>query len=130
MFAQRINLEGNIGAGKTSLICELTQLAGGERVTFTPFLEPIKEWESNGNILEGFYSNQVGAAFTAQSYISQTLLKRDLPRHLKEAADICLYDQSLYSAHHCFVPALEKEGKLTNREISILVRTIKKTKYS
>ena len=119
-----------MGQEQTSLICELGQLAGGEGVSFTPFLEPIKEWESNDNIMEGFYSIQVGAAFTAQSYISQTLLKRDLPRHLKEAADICLYDQSLYSAHHCFVPALEKEGKLTSLEISILVRIIKKTKYS
>ena len=116
-MAMRIGFEGNIGAGKTSLIKLVTAQAPG-RFRFYP--EPLDEWEALGNVLEGFYAGEPGSGFLAQTLISQTLLRRDIPR-TRCRWEIGLYERSLMSARQCFIPAMLAQSQLRPVEAEILV---------
>lgn len=117
MMAQRIGFEGNIGAGKTSLI-RLVTAREPRRFRFYP--EPLDEWEALGNVLEGFYAGEPGSGFLAQTLISQTLLRRDIPR-TRCLREIGLYERSLMSARQCFIPAMLAQSQLRPVEADILV---------
>ena len=114
-MAQRVGFEGNIGAGKTSLIKLVAAQAPG-RFCFYP--EPLDEWEALGNVLEGFYAGEPGSGFLAQTLISQTLLRRDIPRTRCLRG---LYERSLMSARQCFIPAMLAQSQLRSVEADILV---------
>ena len=116
-MAQRVGFEGNIGAGKTSLIKLVAAQAPG-RFRFYP--EPLDEWEALGNVLEGFYAGEPGSGFLAQTLISQTLLRRDIPR-TRCLREIGLYERSLMSARQCFIPAMLAQSQLRSVEADILV---------
>lgn len=116
-MAQRVGFEGNIGAGKTSLIKMVAAQAPG-RFRFYP--EPLDEWEALGNVLEGFYAGEPGSGFLAQTLISQTLLRRDIPR-TRCLREIGLYERSLMSARQCFIPAMLAQSQLRSVEADILV---------
>ena len=110
---KRVVVEGSIGVGKTTIIKELVQHCPD----FCPFLEPLEDWGSC-KILDIVYRDK-GSAFLAQSFIAQTLLKRDLPS--APMHQVSLYERSIFSAHHCFIPIMHELDRLTVLEADVLV---------
>ena len=117
---QRVVLEGNIGAGKTSLGRLMETLEPG-LIKFYP--EPVEEWrlEGGAHILDAFYQKIPGAGFLAQTLIGQTLLSRDTAPPPPPMV-LGLYERSLLSAPKCFIPALLQTEQLNRTEAEILNR--------
>ena len=118
---RRVVLEGNIGAGKTSLGRLLEILAPD---TFRFYPEPVEQWrlEGGAHVLDAFYQKLPGAGFLAQSLISQTLLLRDTALPLPPVVGVGLYERSLLSAQKCFLPTMLAAGLLSRAEAEVLNR--------
>lgn len=114
----RVVLEGNIGAGKSSLGRLLQNL---DPLTFKFYPEPTEHWHLEGgrDILNDLYQRTPGAGFLAQTLISHTLLVRDI-RLDPAPVTVGLYERSLSSAKMCFIPAMIDEGLLTRTESEVL----------
>ena len=119
--AQRVVLEGNIGAGKTSLGLLLETMEPGV-IRFYP--EPVAQWrlEDGAHVLEAFYEKLPGAGFLAQTLISQTLLSRDAAPPPSPPVQVGLYERSLLSAKNCFLPVMRDTGLLNPAETEVLER--------
>ena len=77
--------------------------------------------ESPRGLLEAFYKGAPGSGFVAQTLISQTLIQRDVPINSGSDEYADLYERSIFSAHHCFIPAMQAADQLTSIEANILV---------
>ena len=114
---QRVVLEGIVGSGKTCLL----NIMGGIGAGFRIHPEPLEEWKAQGDVLEAFYKGAPGSGFVAQTLISQTLIQRDVPINSGSDEYAYLYERSIFSAHHCFIPAMQAADQLTSIEANILV---------
>lgn len=114
----RVVLEGNIGAGKSSLGRLMQNL---DPLTFKFYPEPTELWHLEGgrDILKDLYQRTPGAGFLAQTLISQTVLVRDLQLN-PAPVPVGLYERSLSSAKMCFIPAMLDEGLITQTEAEVL----------
>ena len=110
------SIEGNIGAGKTTIIRMIKEANKNNRNII--FLEePVQEWLTIKNtdgkhILELFYADQNKYAFSFQimAYISRLSL---LKKTLKENPDaIIITERSVYSDKHIFAKMLFQDGKI------------------
>ena len=112
-------LEGNIGAGKTTILKIL-----GKHFKDIEFVEePVKEWQNLGgmNLLDAFYSNPKRWGFSFEFYSMLTKIKS-----LLKAADsdkpIIVIERSILS-NKIFIDISNELGKLEKMEYAMLMNT-------
>jgi deoxyadenosine/deoxycytidine kinase len=119
-----ISLEGNIGAGKTTLFEQLRKEIESEEVIF--LREPVDLWEkirdpvSGENILEKFYQDtaKYSLAFQILAYSTRlTLLKEAIRAH--PAARVVICERSLDADRNIFAKMLHSDGKMEDIEFQI-----------
>ena len=112
-------LEGNIGAGKTTILKIISKHF--KDVEFVE--EPVKEWQNLGgmNLLDSFYSNAQRWGFSFEFYSMLTKIQA-----LLKAADsdkpIIIIERSILS-NKIFMDLSNELGKLDKMEYSMLMKT-------
>jgi deoxyguanosine kinase len=113
------SLEGNIGAGKTTILKLIAQ--SFDSVQFVE--EPVNQWTNlNGcNLLEKFYSNPGRWGYSFEFYSMLTKLK-NLIMAAKTDKPIIVIERSLIS-NKAFIDASHELGKLDSMEYAMLINT-------
>jgi deoxyadenosine/deoxycytidine kinase len=119
------SVEGNIGAGKSTIIEHLkkyTKFIRGKDVIFID--EPVQEWQtvtdkSGKTMLELFYTNPSKYAFSFQmmAYISRLAM---IEQAMKKNPDaIFITERCLLSDYEIFAQMLYEQGNLLEEEFTI-----------
>ena len=120
-----LSTEGNIGAGKSTLIGELADKISGKINTTIVFLqEPVDIWatfkdKEGMTLLEKFYSDQKKYAFSFQmmAYISRLqILKETVKKH---PSSIILCERSIWTDRNVFAQMLYDEGNIEEVDFQI-----------
>ena len=112
-------LEGNIGAGKTTVLKQMSKTFND--VEFVE--EPVKDWQNLGgeNLLESFYKDPERWGFSFEFYSMLTKLQA-----LLKAADsekpIIIIERSILS-NKLFMDLSKELGKLDTMEYKMLINT-------
>ncbi len=117
-----ISIEGNIGAGKSTLINYLkNKLKNDNKYIFLE--EPVDDWESiqdnNINIIEKFYENVEKYSFPFQmmAYISRLSNLRNIIKKYPES--IIITERSLFTDKYVFAKMLFDSNKMNIYEYKI-----------
>jgi deoxyadenosine/deoxycytidine kinase len=117
-------IEGNIGAGKSTLIDHLRSIktVGNRKLIFLP--EPVDVWETivdeNGlNILQLFYADQVKYSFSFQmmTFISRYCLLESCLAANPDA--VIVTERCLLTDYHVFAALLHETGCMSSVEYAI-----------
>ena len=123
-----IAIEGNIGAGKSTIIDTLSkQLDGNNEVILLK--EPVDIWESiketstGENILEKFYKDSAKYAFSFQvmAYVTRLSLLRDTIRNNPECK-VIICERSLDADRNIFAKMLYDDGLIEDIHYQIYLR--------
>jgi deoxyadenosine/deoxycytidine kinase len=115
-----ITIEGNIGAGKSTLVRILKDNLKIDTIKNIGFIqEPVDEWlkmtdENGKNILDNFYENQKLWAYKFQMNAFITRLQRlqkYLPKH-----KFCISERHITSDKNCFAKQLYEDKKISEIE--------------
>ena len=126
-MAYIFSIEGNIAAGKTTLLKKLKETSNLKGYPILFIEEPVEVWEtikdSEGkNILQHFYDDNVKYAFPFQmmAYISKIQL---LVKTIKDnEKSIIILDRSIFTDKNIFVEMLHDSGKLNDIEYNIYLK--------
>jgi deoxycitidine kinase/deoxyguanosine kinase len=121
-----VSIEGNIGAGKSTVLEHLETYLTNKHPGKILFLkEPLDIWEQfhdeNGHtILEKFYKNQMRYAFTFQvmAYITRLSLLKNAIKENPDA-EIIIIERSLCADKNIFMNMLHDDGIVEPMEFSI-----------
>jgi deoxyadenosine/deoxycytidine kinase len=120
-----VSMEGNIGAGKTSMIRAIKdRITTENRDDLTVLEEPIEEWMSindgTNNILHLFYKNPTEYAFLFQVLVGITTMKQ-LKKAVKKnpALKVILSERSLLSSRKIFAESLIEADAMDGIESEI-----------
>ena len=114
------SIEGNIGAGKSTLIEQLS-LQENKSVIFVE--EPVKEWQTikmrNEDILSKFYSDPLkwGFSFQMMAYISRLARLKEICKQNPNA--IIITERSVYTDKFVFAKMLYDDGKINDIDYQI-----------
>jgi deoxyadenosine/deoxycytidine kinase len=119
-----LSIEGNIGAGKTTIIEKMKDRLRSDEIVFVK--EPVDQWEhfrdsSDGeNILMKFYADQTRHAFTFQvlAYTTRLALLRKTVRE-NPCAKVIVCERSLDADRNIFAKMLRDSGKMSDIEFQI-----------
>lgn len=115
----RILLEGNIGAGKSTVGREMKASA-----LFDFIEEPVDEWKTgfDSNMLDMFYRNMNRWAFTFQitAFVTRCKTWNDVLARTNHPR--VLLERSIYTDRYVFVPTLHQIGAINNDEWQIYCR--------
>ena len=100
-----ITIAGNIGAGKSSLVAQLSQELGWQ-----PFYEPV----TNNPYLADFYQNMPAWGFHSQVYFLTHRL--NVYHDLSNSTSSVILDRSLYEDAEIFAKNLYLNGNMTQRD--------------
>jgi len=121
MSATIINIEGNIGCGKSTFIALLKEQFK-ERTDVCVLQEPIDQWlqikDSQGNILQHYYKDQKEYAFSFQmlAYITRlSILKQAIDSGYK----YIITERCLHTDKHIFCKMLYDDGFINEIEYQI-----------
>ena len=111
-----VSIEGNIGAGKSTVLELLKCRLNTEKIKFIQ--EPVDEWiclkdDKNENILCKFYNNKNRWAYTFQMSAFITRLKR-LEAALGDGHAIC--ERTVETDRNCFAKELYESGNISSLE--------------
>ena len=116
-----INIEGNIGCGKSTFIARLKEeLKHRSDVCILP--EPVEEWlkirDQQSNILEHYYKDQKAYAFAFQmmAYISRLAI---LKRAIEKGYKYIITERCLDTDKHIFCQMLYDDGLINPIEFQI-----------
>lgn len=119
-----IVLQGNIGAGKSTLFNELSKrFENNTSVCMLP--EPVAAWmdikDDKGTILEHYYGDQKKYAFTFQmmAYISRLSILRDA---MRGNAQVIISERSLDTDRSVFAAMLHDTGMIEEIEYQIYMK--------
>lgn len=120
-----ISIEGNIAAGKSTLVKSLSdELSSILDYPFVLLQEPVDIWESikdkdGETIIEKFYKDQKKYAFSFQmmAYISRLQILKDTIRIHPNSIIIC--ERSIWSDRNIFAKMLADEGKIEDINLTI-----------
>lgn len=107
-------LEGNVGAGKSTLQDMLCK-----EIQATPVPEPVNKWQSvngNENILNLFYKDTKRWAYTFQTFAILTRLQAIAQHQATSPHDVLLLDGSVYRDGFCFAKNCYESGLMTPLE--------------
>ena len=113
-----VSIDGNIGAGKSSILKELKNLG------YVVFLEDLEDsWQP---ILNNFYSNPKRWAFTLQITILNNL--RDQYRQINEMLlkNSIIFIERAPSSSKIFAEICKNAGHMTDKEFNIYCGCFKK----
>lgn len=118
-----ISVEGNIGAGKSTLIESLKK--SFPSVVFVD--EPVEEWaeitDSNGvTILEKYYGDQKRYAFTFQMMAFITRVRRLRDAIKKNPGATIITERSVFTDREIFAKMLHDENKIEDIEYKIYLK--------
>lgn len=107
-------IEGNIGAGKSTLIESLSK-----NDLIEVFPEPLEQWQNlNGcNLFELFYKDAQRYTIPFQFYAILTILKSQLS---KTNRPIRLFERSIDSSKDCFTKAMHMNGTIEKPMFDVL----------
>ena len=119
-----LSIEGNIGAGKTTVLNELQNISKNNS-DICIMLEPIELWENikdnkNISILERFYEDQDKYAFTFQIMALATRIKKIrtiIENNPNMKVLIC--ERSLEADYNIFAKMLYKSGKIKDIDYQV-----------
>ena len=119
-----IYLEGNIGAGKSTVLAALKEhlLANEQFERYTILTEPIDEWRNVGgtDLLKNFYQNPTRWSFLLNLHALNTLVERqNSVRELPIVNHHCFLERSGRATKTIFVPYAHKTGVLNNAEFQV-----------
>ena len=110
------SIEGNIGAGKTTLMMQLEKLMPDAVYLY----EPVSQWKNKGgdDLLKAFYEAPKRWCYTfeLESMVSKV---RRLSEALKSPQEVIVMERSLYS-DLAFQQVGYLDGKLTSMEMKLL----------
>eukprot|EP00940_MAST-03C_sp_MAST-3C-sp2_P003220 g3220.t1 len=114
-------IEGNIGVGKSTLL-NLCKEDSFFNEHFKIFVEPIDQWQNVGgkgkhNILEAFYKDPKGMAYTFQNFVFITRFLQ----HQKAAIEGCprLLERSVWTDKFAFAAAVSETNLMTPLEFEV-----------
>ena len=116
-----INIEGNIGCGKSTFIARLKEELK-DRNDVCILAEPVDEWlqikDSTGNILQHYYKDQKAYAFSFQmlAYISRLAI---LKRAIEWGYKYIITERCLDTDKHIFCQMLYDDGFINPIEFQI-----------
>jgi len=123
-----VSVEGNIGAGKSTLIEELQQIYMDDR-RFLFLLEPVNQWENvkdkhGNNMLQKYYDNPKKYAFAFQIMAFQTRLQllKDALEYIDDEVTTIIMERSLDADYHIFAKMLFAEGLMEDVEFQIYLQ--------
>jgi deoxyadenosine/deoxycytidine kinase len=116
---QIYSIEGNIGAGKTTILKIIEKLF--KDIAFVE--EPISKWQNigNENLLEKFYENPERWCFSFEFYSMLTKVEA-LIKAANCNQSIIIIERSLLS-NRIFIDISKEMDKLNNMEYNILLKT-------
>jgi len=121
------SLEGNIAAGKSTLINKLqTELLHINSLPVVYLKEPVDLWQTlrndslDDNILEKFYKDKSRYAFTFQVAVMTTLRAQLRDIQVRYTDCILITERSIHAGFHVFSNMLFDEGHLQKFEYDIL----------
>lgn len=120
-----IFIEGNIGAGKSTLICEMArQLRMTMSIPVLPILEKVSEWTNvdGVNLLDKVYKDPAGWAYVFQQnvlasrvmQIAETLAEARIDAEVQDVLVLC--ERSLFSGRHVFAELLHGLGAFNSTQ--------------
>jgi deoxyadenosine/deoxycytidine kinase len=121
-----VSIEGNIGAGKSTLIRALKDryTQGKERIVVI-LEEPVEVWntveEDGVTLLDKFYNDPVKYSFTLQTMIYTTVYNQIL-QAIKEfpKAEVIVCERSIQSSKYVFAEMLQSQGNMDLTESLVL----------
>lgn len=123
MFPQIVSIEGNIGAGKSTILNYLRELFGdSKQVCFVD--EPVDMWteirDEEGDVLSKFYANPAKYAFAFQVMAFATRVQK-LRAAMREnpEATVFVCERSLEADYNIFAKMLSDDGKIESIEYQI-----------
>ena len=122
---QVVSIEGNVGAGKTSLIRSIQKrLASEDRKDIIILEEPVDEWtkvtDGCDNIMHSFYKHPNLHAFAFQTLIAFTTMRSMFEATYNHPdAKVILCERSLFSSAKVFAEALRDEGAMNEVEMEV-----------
>lgn len=119
-----IIVEGNIGCGKTTFIQYFAK--NFPRIVF-PYLEPVEKWRDvrGHNLFALMYHDPKSWSLAFQQFVQLTMIKihSAQPNHNEnsglELNSVKLMERSLFSARHCFVENLSRNGLMKDEEMVV-----------
>ncbi|PSN44844.1 Deoxynucleoside kinase [Blattella germanica] len=110
----RVSIEGNIGAGKSTLIKHFSNFPDVDL-----HMEPVSEWcnVKGHNLLDLLYKDINKNNFMFQHYVQLSRLK--IQTH-KTDKKVHLFERSLQNNRYCFVEMSRKAGHLSESEYVVL----------
>lgn len=118
-----ISIEGNIGAGKTTILDQLQEyMKDNKRVAF--LREPVDVWEkikdkkTGETVLQKFYANKEKYAFPFQVMAYSTRLSA-IRNILKQDYDVIVCERSLEADKHIFAKMLHHDGLIDDVSFQI-----------
>jgi len=119
--ALRCSIEGNIGAGKTTVLNALRQRLGGLENFAVQFVdEPLREWQNVGgqhNLLDMYYRDPARWAYTFQTFAFLNRVEHQR-KHPIDTSDMALFERSVLT-DACFAHANHAQGSLSDVEMSL-----------
>jgi len=116
----RIYIEGNIGAGKSTLISSLCNCLSGKYKTYVG-AEPVGDWLKDG-LLQCYYEDPKRYAFVFQMNAMAGRIKRDNELALHDY-DIVINERS-YFGDHIFAQAQRQQGHMSEQEMACYERML------
>lgn len=120
-----VSIEGNIGAGKSTLIENLQEKYIDDR-RFHFLLEPVHQWENikdkkGKNMLQKYYENPIKYAFAFQIMAFQTRLQllKDTLDYIDDEVTTIVMERSLDADFHIFAKMLAEEELMEDVEFEI-----------
>ena len=121
-----VSIDGNIGAGKTTLFREL-ESRFSNRINFVFLDEPVSTWQTicdeNGvSLLELFYKDSKSWSFSFQiaAYISRLALLKEA--YERNPRSIIITERSLNTDRQVFAKMLYDEGKINSVDYQIYLK--------
>jgi len=120
-----ISVDGNIGAGKSTILDMISNCFPREKII--TLLEPVELWETikdteSVNILQNFYRDQTKYAFVFQmcAYISRL---SELKKCIREnPGKIILMERSVLTDRHIFAKMLFDDNKINDIEYQVYLK--------
>jgi len=110
-------LEGNIGAGKSTMLKILNNKLGIDVV-----YEPTDRWQEvgrDGNLLDLFYKDIKRWAYTFQSFAFITRVQIQIEELKKSKNDVLVFERSVYCDRYCFAKNCYESKNMTALEWQI-----------
>ena len=110
-------LEGNIGAGKSTMLRII-----GEKLGIDVVYEPTDRWQEvgkGGNLLDLFYKDIKRWSYTFQSFAFVTRVQAQIEELKKSKNDVLIFERSVYCDRYCFAKNCYESGFMTALEWQI-----------